>query len=170
MARVDLSRLRKERGLSQIDLARKLKITQSYLSAIENGRGQLNAEKEALLKRVMGLESLDNYYVKDHPIRESRLTDDLEESNLLERLLKKFHDQAHKEDPNSNHHHEHHRRIEYLEAALQKLLDRNEILFARNEQLEQKLEEQQNELDSSRKEIYRLRLLLTKLGADADTE
>lgn len=170
MARIDLSRLRREKGMSQIDLARELKITQSYLSAIENGRGQLNAEKEALLKHIMGLESLDDYYVTEQTPRGNKSADDLEESDLLERLLKKFHDQAHKEDPDSNHHHDHHRRIEYLEDVLQKLLDRNEILFARNEQLEQKLEERQNELDASRKEIYRLRLLLTGLGVDADTK
>ena len=42
MARIDIVRLRKEKGMSQVELSRKLGLTQSYLSTIENYYCPLN--------------------------------------------------------------------------------------------------------------------------------
>ena len=46
MSRFDIARLRKEKGMSQGELASQLQITQSFLSAIENGKSPLPIEKE----------------------------------------------------------------------------------------------------------------------------
>lgn len=153
--------------MSQIELASRLQITQSYLSAIENGKGQLNPEKEELLRQVMQLDSLEDYYLNVAQPQKSQ-ADDLEESDLLNRLLTRFHEQAHRSSPDSNHHHDHHKRIEYLEGEVQKLYERNETLFGRNERLERKLEQREEELKSCRDEVYRLRLKLASLGCNPD--
>lgn len=166
MARIDIVRLRKEKGMSQVELSRKLGLTQSYLSTIENGKYQLSAEKKNLLKQVMGLDNLDDYYIASVVERDKRDEDIVNEGDLLGQLLKKLHEHAHKENPDSNHHHDHHQRIEYLEKELGEMLDRNEALFQRNERLESKLEAKDAELEECRNEIYHLRLRLTGLGID----
>lgn len=76
--------------MSQVELSRKLGLTQSYLSTIENGKYQLSAEKENLLKQVMGLDNLDDYYIASVVERDKRDEDIVNEGDLLGQLLKNF--------------------------------------------------------------------------------
>lgn len=88
MPRIDIARLRKDNGMSQNDLAQKLQITQSFLSAIENGKSPLPPEKEARIAEIFGLGSLDDYLIDSR--QPEALTKNLEEmsdSEIFGQLL-----------------------------------------------------------------------------------
>lgn len=135
----DITRLRKERGMSQSELARLLQVTQSFLSAIENGKSPLPPEKEERIREIFNLENLGEYALDSDPAaaRIAGMTD----SDLFNQLLQRFHQQAHKHEE-AHHHHDHHARIQELEAEIARLTSRNEELqdlisrlFDRNEKL-----------------------------------
>lgn len=171
MSKIDIVKLRKERGLSQLELARQLEIAQSHLSGVENGKSQLSPSKEEKLKKIFNLDSFDGYYIDDNiPTIQSCQSSDIEwlgnvsDSDLLNQLLTRFHRHAHNENiDEGHHHHSHHERIEVLEKSNASLLEHNNMLLERNERLELKLENAQatietlrNENDQLRKEILDL--------------
>lgn len=169
MPRIDIVRLRKERGLSQLELSRKLEIAQSHLSGVENGKSQLSPDKEARLKNLFNLNSFDGYIIKDiipsdHPEEASDLLGNISDSDLLNQLLTRFHKHAHNEkDGDGNHHHSHHERIDVLEKSNAKLLEHNNLLIDKIEGLMTRLETAsitietlRNENDVLKKEILDL--------------
>lgn len=156
MARIEIARLRKDHGMSQSELAQQLQITQSFLSAIENGKSPLPPEKEARIMELFSMPDLSAYTAEAPAQGAAKSVADLTEAELIKQLLTRFHEHAHSKDSEA-HHHDHHERIETLEASNNSLLARNDALLARNEKLAAKNDELRDEIDRLRDEIYRLR-------------
>lgn len=156
MARYDISRLRKENGMSQSELANLLQMTQSFLSAIENGKSPLPIEKEERLCEIFGLDNLAGYVVdKKNELEEKKLTD-MTDSDLFNQLLSRFHRQAHSEEE-EHHHNDHHQHIEDLQQKLDGMFIRNDALMARNDRLSADNDKLRTEIDNYRTEIEKLR-------------
>ena len=156
MARIEIARLRKDHGMSQSELAQQLQITQSFLSAIENGKSPLPPEKEARIMELFSMSDLSAYTADTQSAANQRSVADLTEAELIKQLLTRFHEHAHSKDAEA-HHHDHHERIEALEASNNSLLARNDALLDRNEKLAAKNDELREEIDRLRDEVYRLR-------------
>lgn len=155
MPRFDISRLRKDNGMSQSELANLLQITQSFLSAIENGKSPLPVEKEEKLREVFGHSNLNDYVIDKRDSSDKNLTD-MTDSDLFNQLLSRFHKQAHSEE-SEHHHHDHHQKIEELESKLDSLFNRNDALMLRNDSLSADNDKLRSELDAARSEIEKLR-------------
>ena len=156
MARFDISRLRKENGMSQSELANLLQMTQSFLSAIENGKSPLPIEKEERLCEVFGLSDLNEYLIdKKWDSSEKKLTD-MTDSDLFNQLLSRFHRQAHSEEI-EHHHKDHHQKIEELEQKIDVLFKRIDALMLRNDNLSEDNDRLRAEIDAYRLEIEKLR-------------
>lgn len=165
MARIDIARIRKERGMSQNELAQLLQITQSFLSAIENGKSPLPPEKETRIMEIFHLPDFEEYLIPDTPSSETpgRSLADFSEGDLFNQLLNRFHDQAHKHDHEAEHH-SHHDRIAVLEDRNDRLLLSNDRLLDRNDQLARRNMELTDEVQRLRDEVFRLKELLLKAG------
>ena len=157
MARYDISRLRKEKGMSQSELASHLQMNQSFLSAIENGRSPLPVEKEDKLCEIFGLIDLAAYSLdrKTGP-EDSKALMEMTDSDLFNQLLSRFHKQAHSEE-SEHHHHDHHQKIEELQQKVELLFNRNEALMQRNDRLSEDNDRLREEIDGYRAEIDKLR-------------
>lgn len=160
MAKIEIARLRKDHSMSQGELAQQLQITQSFLSAIENGKSPLPPEKEEKLLEIFGLKDLSAYTADNGSKTETaKKVSDMTDSDLFNQLLHRFHQQAHSKESHE-HHHDHHERIENLEGNMASLLLRNDRLMERNESLSEANDRLRNEIDDLRNEIYRLKSLL----------
>lgn len=162
MSRFDIARLRKEKGMSQGELAARLQMTQSFLSAIENGKSPLPVEKEEKLREIFLLDDLNDYRIGKGAKTDTKITE-MTDSDLFNQLLSRFHHQAHSKE-GSHHHHDHHEEIEELKARLDALFLRNDALMARNDRLSADNDNLRREIDSYRatieslrEEIYRLK-------------
>ena len=160
MPRYDISRIRKEHGMSQSELAQRLQITQSFLSAIENGRSPLPIEKEEKLREVFSSYDLSSY-IQDKTDDEKRVVD-MTDSDLFNQLLNRFHRQAHSAE-GEHHHHDHHEKIEILENRVEALFKRNDALMERNDRLAEANDLLRQENDKLRSEIDRLRAQIFNL-------
>lgn len=156
MPRYDISRLRKDNGMSQMELANLLQITQSFLSAIENGKSPLPIEKEERLREIFHLHNLNDFIIDKKGDAEDKKITEMTDSDLFNQLLSRFHKQAHS-DETAEHHHDHHRKIEDLEGKVELLFVRNESLMQRNEKLMNENERLRNEIDENRITIESLR-------------
>lgn len=156
MPRYDISRLRKEKCMSQSELANYLQMTQSFLSAIENGKSPLPIEKEEKLCEVFQLKDLNDYIIdrKGDP-SEKKITD-MTDSDLFNQLLSRFHKQAHSAE-SEHHHHDHHQKIDDLQLKLDTLFSRVDALMTRNDNLTAENDRLRAEIDTYRKEIESLR-------------
>lgn len=156
MPRFDIARLRKEKGLSQNELAHHLQMNQSFLSAIENGKSPLPIEKEEKLCEIFGLHSLAPYVIKTPKEDEERFVGDMTDSDLFNQLLNRFHRQAHSSE-GEHHHHDHHEKIEELENIVKKMMERNDRLMERNDRLSETNDKLRAEIDTYRHTIEELR-------------
>lgn len=156
MTRFDIPKLRKDKGMSQSELASLLQITQSFLSAIENGRSPLPIEKEEKLRDIFGEEAMNNYSLAKQDKDAGQKLNELTDSDLFNQLLSRFHKQAHSAE-SEHHHHDHHQKIDELESKLNKMVLRIDVLFERNEKLCGDNDKLRDDLDQSRREIDRLR-------------
>lgn len=143
--------------MSQSELASRLQITQSFLSAIENGKSPLPIEKEGMLCEIFKLNSLKDYEVerKTADVEDKKVTE-MTDSDLFNQLLSRFHRQAHSEEE-EHHHHDHHRKIEDLQLQIDSLFVRNDALMQRNDSLSADNDRLREEIDTYRNEIERLR-------------
>ena len=156
MPRYDISRLRKENGMSQSELANILQITQSFLSAIENGKSPLPVEKEEKVCEVFGLSDLSAYSLDKKEESTAKPLNELTDSDLFNQLLSRFHKQAHSEE-SEHHHHDHHQKIEELQRKVEALFERNDTLMLRNDALTVSNDRLRGEIDQYRREIENLR-------------
>lgn len=156
MPRFDISRLRKENGMSQSELAILLQMTQSFLSAIENGKSPLPIEKEEKLMEVFNLKSLADYIMEPKNEPEEKKITEMTDSDLFNQLLSRFHKQAHSEE-SQHHHHDHHQRIEELQKKVDSLFIRNDALMLRNDNLSNDNDRLRAEIDTYRTELEKLR-------------
>lgn len=160
MARIEIARLRKDHGMSQNELAQKLQITQSFLSAIENGKSPLPPEKEERMLEIFSLPDLKQYTSETlSPAEAARQLAEMTDSDLFNQLLQRFHTHAHNRE-NDSHHNEHHERISVLEEQNSALLERIDRMMERNDNLATKNDDLRNDIDGLRTEIYRLKSLL----------
>ena len=156
MPRYDISRLRKENGMSQNELANLLQMTQSFLSAIENGKSPLPVEKEEKLCEIFSLKNLGNYIIDRKEDAEEKKLTEMTDSDLFNQLLNRFHKQAHSAE-SEHHHHDHHQDIEELRQKLDSMFCRNDALMLRNENLSRDNDRLRAEIDTFRLEIEKLR-------------
>ena len=165
MSKFDIARLRKENGMSQGELASRLLMTQSFLSAIENGKSPLPIEKEEKLCEIFHLKNLDDYNISKKDETDEKKLNNMTDSDLFNQLLNRFHRQAHSMEGDS-HHHDHHQQIEELQKKLDTLFLRNDHLMERNEKLSDENDRLRKQIDSYRVTIDSLReqifLLKTK--------
>lgn len=152
MSRIDLVRLRKRAGMSQRELADRLHVRPSFLSAIENGRSRIPNEKLEKIKEIFELDSLDDYIVEvsdEHIVPPH--THSTDQSEALTQLLNHFHDLAH----------QHNRSNATQDADTSERLD---FLTRRNDRLSEKVDNLRDEIDRLREENLRLKDLLVKNG------
>ena len=155
MERIDITKLRKEAGMSQRELAAKLNIKPSFLSAIENGRSRLPEGQLEKIKQIFGIADLSDYMVEDeHKEIVPPHTHFGEEGNAIALFLQHIHNQAHQDDGHSN-----------REAALEQRID---YLSERNDRLSARVDELREQLDAARDENYRLKLLLASNGISVE--
>lgn len=154
MGRLDLLRLRKVAGISQRELAEKLSVRPSFLSAIENGKSRFPEEKIERLKEIIGCDDLNDFMVEDNHGGAAAVpphTHLPEETDAITQLLKHIHAQAHKSDNESK-------------AREIELEERIEFLAKRNDRLSDRIDDLRDEVDGLRAENFRLKELLTKNG------
>lgn len=154
MERIDIAKLRKSAGISQRELAERLQIRPSFLSAIENGRSRLPEAQLEKIKQIFKLENLSDFIICDHSNEMANVvpphTHFGEEGNAIALFLQHIHNQAHQEAGNST-------RESVLEQRIDYLSERNDKLSARVDELRDKL-------DAVNDENYRLKLLLAENG------
>ena len=166
MARLEIARLRKDHGMSQNELARELQITQSFLSAIENGKSPLPPEKEGKLLEIFNLPDLGAYISDASSGQEmAKKMSEMTDSDLFNQLLQRFHQQAHSKEE-VHHHHDHHERIDDLSRQVQSLFDRNERLMTRNDELAASNDRLRAENDTLRATADSLRAEIDKLRSE----
>ena len=153
MERIDLAKLRKDAGISQRELADRLNIKPSFLSAIENGRSRLPEGQLEKIKQIFGMDDLSGYMLTE-ATKESSNNPTVpphshfgDEGNAIALFLQHIHNQAHQDD---NHH-------TNREAALEQRID---YLSERNDRLSARVDELRDQVDVLRDENYRLKLLL----------
>lgn len=156
MARYDIARLRKENGMSQGELSTLLQMTQSFLSAIENGKSPLPIEKEERLCEIFGLHDLNEYILDKKNETEEKKASEMTDSDLFNQLLSRFHKQAHSAE-DEHHHHGHHQHIDELERKMESLMQRVDSLMLRNDRLSEQNDALRSEIDEYRREIENLR-------------
>ena len=152
MGRIDFVRLRKRAGMSQRELADKLQVRPSFLSAIENGRSRMPDEKLDKIKEIFELDSLDDYMVEEH--METTVpphTHTLDQNDTLAQLLNHFHDLAHQREKG-------------LSVQDPEMLARIEFLTKRNDRLSGRVDDLREEVDALRMENLRLKEILIKNG------
>lgn len=149
MKKIDLLRLRKTAGLSQKELADRLNVQPSFLSAIENGRSRFPEEKVEKLKEIFDIEDLDIFMVDD--TQDNTVipphTHPTDETDSLSQLLRHIHNLAHKNDS--------------FESK-KDFMERIDYLSARNDKLSERLDILRETIDQLREENYRLKELLLK--------
>lgn len=153
MKRIDLYRLRKSAGLSQKELADRLCVQPSFLSAIENGRSRFPDEKIERLKEIVAIDDLEDYMVdesQDAAVVPPH-SHTFDESDSLSQLLRHIHALAHKSDGTDRGN----------ERDLQERID---FLTKRNDRLSERLDSLRDTVDSLREENFRLKELLVKNG------
>ena len=159
--RFDIARLRKKLNLNQKELAQKLGIRQSFLSAIETGKSPLPVDKRRILAQLCEPERLEAYIVPDDVPESSVANGNLNlvsETNMLKELLNYFHTQAHRDQ---DRHHEN------MHIQLDGYQKRNDVLQAKNDELSAKvghlneiIEQLRTELHSTKMENLRLKEIL----------
>ncbi len=150
MSRIDFVKLRKRAKMSQRELADRLQIQPSFLSAIENGRSRMPDDKIARILEIFEIDDLHDYMIDDSvetAVPPHTHTDD--QTDTLAQLLNHFHELAHQRshngpDPETE------ERIEYLTRRNDRLSDRMDTL--------------REEVDALRSENLRLKELLIKAG------
>ncbi|MCH5231280.1 MAG: helix-turn-helix transcriptional regulator [Muribaculaceae bacterium] len=151
MKKIDLLKLRKAAGLSQRELADRLMVQPSFLSAIENGRSRFPDEKIDKLKEIVALDDLEDFLIEEnadvHLVPPHSHA--MDETDSLTQMLRHIHNMAHKSDG--------------MEREREnELLNRIDYLSKRNDRLNERLDALRESLDSLREENFKLKELLLR--------
>lgn len=151
MKRIDLVKLRKTIGMSQRELADRLAVQPSFLSAIENGRSRFPDEKMERLKEIVALDDLEDFMIEEavDSVTVPPHTHSVDETDSLSRMLRHIHSLAHKTD-------------DIDKERERTLLDRIDYLSKRNDKLSDRIDALRDDLDSIREENFRLKELLLR--------
>lgn len=149
MKRIDLLKLRKSAGLSQKQLADRLAVQPSFLSAIEKGRSRFPDEKIEKLKEIFLLESLEDFMIEDAQeiTTVPPHSHTFDEGDSLSHLLRHIHNLAHKND-------------DMEKGRETQLLERINYLSVRNDRLSDRLDDLRDKIDKLREENFRLKDIL----------
>lgn len=167
----DIYRLRKKLNLSQKELADKLGIRQSFLSAIETGKSPLPPDKRRRLSELCAPESIEEYIIDKKGTANSTdhnttRADIVSETNMFKELLNYFHNQAHR---NQDEHHEMmHHQMDNLQERNEKLLHKNDMLQEKVERLNTVIDELRENLHAVRTENLKLKEKLISHGISVD--
>lgn len=139
--------------MSQRELAERLQVQPSFISAIENGKSRMPDEKTRKLKEIFELDDFEGFLIEDSvdstmlfpPHTHSDPTD------TISQLLNHFHDLAHK-----NHHGQ-------PDAETEARID---YLMKRNDRLSERVDELRDEVDRLKEDNLRLKELLIKNGIE----
>lgn len=148
MNRINLVKLRKRAGMSQRELAERLQVRPSFLSAIENGRSRLPEEKMQKIKEIFELDNFDDFIIDEDeeaaPVIPPHTHPHSEPVDTIAQLLNQFHELAHKNNaaPDSD------------------ASERIDYLSKRNDRLSQRVDELRDKVDELREENLRLKELL----------
>lgn len=156
MARIEIARLRKEHGMSQSELAQQLQITQSFLSAIENGKSPLPPEKEQRLHEIFAKSDLKDYTLDATGGNSSKALAAMSDMDLFHQLVTRISQQSQNKDVSKTMRD----RCTQLEEQNHALLQRNDRLMERNEKVDMKLDALRGEIDALRNEVFRLKSIL----------
>lgn len=149
MERIDLVRLRKQAMMSQRELADKLQVRPSFLSAIENGKSRIPDEKLEKLKIIFGVDNFDDYILESHDeVDYVPPHTHNDPGDSLTQLLTHIHNLAHQNDSPRNE-----------EAAT-----RIDYLMRRNDRLSERVDELRERVDELIEENLRLKELLVRNG------
>lgn len=151
MKKLDLLKLRKAAGLSQKELADRLAVQPSFLSAIENGRSRFPDEKLEKLKEIIALDTLDDFMIEGEPEPSAvpPHTHTHDEADSLSQMLRHIHNLAHKSDASER-------------EKVSDLFARIDYLSKRNDRLTERLDSMSDKLESLREENFRLKELLIR--------
>lgn len=156
MLRLDITKLRKEAGMSQRELADHLQVQPSFLSAIENGRSRVPDSKLPRIKEIFGLDSFDDYMLPDEEFTAGSIPPHTHEipphthhegGDSITQLLNHLHDLAHRNSPSSSN---------------PELMARIDFLTQRNDRLSDRLDNLRDEVDALKAENFRLKELLIR--------
>lgn len=157
MRRLNLLKLRRVVGISQRELAERLAVQPSFLSAIENGKSRFPDDKIERLKEIVDSDDLSPFFYYDDPAENPSAvpphTHVHADGDPITELLKHIHAQAHKDDA------AHHDRISELQ-------DRNDYLAGRNDRLSERLDQLRERVDELQAENFRLKEILAKNGLE----
>lgn len=151
MKKIDILKLRKAAGLSQKELADRLAVQPSFLSAIENGRSRFPDEKIDRLKEIFSIEDLGDYMmeeVHEMPVVPPH-THALDEADSLSQMLRHIHNLAHKGDVCDR-------------ERENELVNRIDFLAKRNDRLSDRIDDLREKIDALREENFMLKELLLK--------
>lgn len=154
MSRIDIARIRKKYGMSQSELAHRLQINQSFLSAIENGKSALPPDKAQRLQEIFGISDMSGYLLDGEETARDKESVGKADVDLIGEFLTRFHSQAHSNEE-MHHHHDHHERIHFLEQQNAQLLLNIGELLARVDRLMTESDALRHELDRLRSMIFR---------------
>ena len=138
--------------MSQRELAERLQVRPSFLSAIENGRSRMPEEKMERLKEIFEIDDFGPYMIEEEATVPPH-THPMGESDTLTQLLQHFHMEAHRMTDEGT-----------GRERLAALEERNDFLERRNDRLSERLDMLREQLDTLREENYALKALLLKNG------
>ena len=163
--KIDIAKFRKSRSLSQKELAEKLGVKQSFLSAIETGKSPLPSDKMHKLQDIYPDVDFNDYRpdtVNSGNIDNGTFRTDEPgsggETKMLSELLNYFHSQAHKEQDKLNSTLT--SQIDSLQAKNDKLLEKNDKLQEKCDNLLEKIELLREELFEVKSENIKLKSIL----------
>lgn len=168
MAHYDLKRLRKERGLTQQELAKRLNLSQGFLSSVEAGRNLFPDERVDDLQSLFPELNLEDYETAEvfqrakggigshNTDSEIKINDPDSFATLITFLRTTVEDSRKDKQENM--------------VELENLRTRNEKLTERYDHIVEQLEEARRQLFDAREEIWWLRTLLADHGIKATRE
>lgn len=168
MAQYDLKRLRKEKGLTQQELAKHLNLSQGFLSSVEAGRNPFPDERVNDLQSLFPDLNLEDYEVTEiakvakmeigsnNTDSEIKINDPDSFSTLITFLRTTVEESRKDKQENI--------------GEIENLRTRNEKLIERYDHMMDQLEEVRKQLFDAREEIWWLRTVLADHGIKATKE
>lgn len=157
MSRFNLSKYRKDLGITQRDIAEKLSVTAGFISNIEKGRSHLPEEKVKLLSEAFPEPNIEDYRIPEdivlqptfsaNTIYESPVkVNDPEVFDRIVGLLRESQSGDYKKNT----------------PFIKQVTEYNDKLLTRIDQLNNRIDDIRDELDKERKVNYQLNMLIVK--------
>lgn len=146
----------------QQQLAERLGVNQSFISAIEKGKSPFPPNKMETLYEIFGEETVRRHMREDCVGDTGSHHASISESEVMTQLLRLFHNQEHSSEEHT--HIAHHKKIDEMQASIDRLLQRNDTLSERNLELQRHVDSLTSTAIKLRGEIARLREIIISAG------